>query len=95
MYVFLYKTFFLFDALFSVVTACLYNKLWVNRKFYPSTQSMQGKTVLITGGNAGIGYETAKDLLQRGWFYFFRTFSANDEFYIKRSSSDYSLPRYG
>ena len=48
------------------MTAWLFNKFWVNRKFYPSTQSMQGKTVLITGGNGGIGYETAKDLLQRG-----------------------------
>ena len=27
---------------------------------------MQNKTILITGGNAGIGYETAKDLLRRG-----------------------------
>jgi len=51
---------------FSVMAAWLYNKLWVNRKFYPSSQSMQGKTVIITGGNTGIGYETAKDLLQRG-----------------------------
>ncbi|CAF3758225.1 unnamed protein product [Rotaria sp. Silwood1] len=50
----------------TVITAWLYNKLWVNRKMYPSTQSMEGKTVVITGGNAGIGYETAKDLLQRG-----------------------------
>jgi hypothetical protein len=52
--------------IFSVMAAWLYNKLWVNRKFYPSSQSMQGKTVVITGGNTGIGYETAKDLLQRG-----------------------------
>jgi len=52
------------------MTACLYNKLWVNRKFYPSSQTMHGKTVLITGGNAGIGYETAKDLLQRGSSFF-------------------------
>ena len=29
---------------------------------------MRGKTVLITGGNAGIGYEAAKDLLVRGLF---------------------------
>ncbi|CAF5015044.1 unnamed protein product [Rotaria sp. Silwood1] len=48
------------------LTGWLYNKLWVNRKFYPSMQLMQGKTVLITGGNAGLGYETAKDLLRRG-----------------------------
>jgi len=52
------------------MAACLYNKLWVNRKFYPSSQTMHGKTVLITGGNAGIGYETAKDLLQRGSSFF-------------------------
>ena len=44
----------------------IYNKLWINRKLYASVHSMQGKTVLITGGNAGIGYETAKDLLRRG-----------------------------
>lgn len=58
-----------------MTVAWLYNKLWVNRKFYSSTQSMQGKTVLITGGNAGIGYETAKDLLQRGLIYFFFNYS--------------------
>lgn len=50
----------------TLMAACLYNKLWINRKFHPSSQTMQGKTVLITGGNAGIGYETAKDLLRRG-----------------------------
>jgi hypothetical protein len=44
----------------------LYNRLWINRKFFSSIQSMQCKTVVITGGNAGIGYETAKDLLRRG-----------------------------
>jgi NAD(P)-dependent dehydrogenase (short-subunit alcohol dehydrogenase family) len=29
-------------------------------------QLMQGKTVLITDGHIGVGYETAKDLLRRG-----------------------------
>lgn len=38
----------------------------MNKLLYVSKQSMEGKTVLITGGNAGIGYETAKVLLQRG-----------------------------
>ncbi|KAG0713261.1 Retinol dehydrogenase 12 [Chionoecetes opilio] len=31
-----------------------------------STRSMAGKTVIITGGTAGIGKETARDLLHRG-----------------------------
>ena len=48
------------------MAAWIYNRFWVNRKFFPSRQTMEGKTVLITGGNAGIGYETAKDLLRRG-----------------------------
>jgi FlaA1/EpsC-like NDP-sugar epimerase len=48
------------------MTAWLYNKFWINRKFYPSMQLMQGKTVVITGGYSSIGYETAKDLLRRG-----------------------------
>jgi hypothetical protein len=48
------------------MTAWLYNKFWINRKFYPSMHLMQGKTVLITDGHTGIGYETAKDLLRRG-----------------------------
>jgi FlaA1/EpsC-like NDP-sugar epimerase len=53
-------------SIFLVMTAWLYNKYWINRKFYPSMHLMQGKTVLITGGDTGIGYETAKDLLRRG-----------------------------
>jgi FlaA1/EpsC-like NDP-sugar epimerase len=52
--------------MFIGIIAWLFNKFWMNRLLYSSTQSMQGKTVLITGGNAGIGYETAKDLLLRG-----------------------------
>jgi FlaA1/EpsC-like NDP-sugar epimerase len=52
--------------MFIGILAWLFNKFWMNRLLYSSTQSMEGKTVLITGGNAGIGYETAKDLLQRG-----------------------------
>ncbi|UJR36809.1 hypothetical protein I4U23_029523 [Adineta vaga] len=55
---------FLFTG--TMMTAWLYNKFWINRKFYPTMQLMQGKTVLITGGYTGIGYETAKDLLRRG-----------------------------
>jgi FlaA1/EpsC-like NDP-sugar epimerase len=52
--------------IFLVIAAWLYNKLWVNRSLYSNTQSMKNKTVVITGGNTGIGYETAKDLLRRG-----------------------------
>ena len=44
----------------------VFNKFWMNRLLYSNEQLMRGKTVVITGGNAGIGYETAKDLLRRG-----------------------------
>ncbi|CAF2066759.1 unnamed protein product [Rotaria magnacalcarata] len=55
----------IFLATTAVVAIWLFNKLWINRRLYSSTISMKGKTVLITGANTGIGYETAKDLLQR------------------------------
>ncbi|UJR09339.1 hypothetical protein I4U23_013582 [Adineta vaga] len=57
-------TFFIVISL--VILIRLFNKFWMNQLLYTSTQSMRNKTVLITGGNTGIGYETAKDLLQRG-----------------------------
>jgi FlaA1/EpsC-like NDP-sugar epimerase len=71
------------------MTAWLYNKFWINRKFYPSMQLMQGKTVLITGGHTGIGYETAKDLLRRGSIEFLNIFTLYQ--IVSRCSSDYHL----
>jgi FlaA1/EpsC-like NDP-sugar epimerase len=38
----------------------------LKRSIYKSNASLEGKTVLITGANTGIGYETAKGLLQKG-----------------------------
>ena len=52
--------------LFIVFVGWLFNKFWINRSLLRNDVSVRGKTVLITGGNAGIGYETAKELLRRG-----------------------------
>jgi short-subunit dehydrogenase len=38
----------------------------LKRSFHKSYVSLEGKTVVITGANTGIGYETAKGLLQKG-----------------------------
>lgn len=35
-------------------------------KSYKSTKDMQGKVVIITGANTGIGFEVASDMAQRG-----------------------------
>ena len=54
-----------------MVTA-LYNKFWKNHEPSVSEQSMNVKTIVITGGNSGIGYETAKGLLRLGLIDFVR-----------------------
>lgn len=65
-----------------VLTGWLVNKFWINRRLLLSEENLAGKTVLITGSNCGIGYETAKDLLKR---------SLPIEFYIESFEKDIFL----
>ena len=56
--------------LFSVVCALAYLVLWYVGWFAgaicTSKRRLHGKVVVITGGNTGIGFETALDLAKRG-----------------------------
>jgi NAD(P)-dependent dehydrogenase (short-subunit alcohol dehydrogenase family) len=51
-------------VLFSV--AIYFTKQYMNGGVCTSTERLDGKVVIVTGANTGIGKETAKDLVQRG-----------------------------
>ena len=48
----------------SVIRDFLYNQFFVTPK-YP-TQSCEGKTIIVTGANVGLGYEAAKHFVRLG-----------------------------
>lgn len=58
----------LLRTLLVVVVAALCLKVYLVcvKGIYKSTKRMEGKTVIVTGSNAGIGKETAKELARRG-----------------------------
>ncbi|KAK3880440.1 hypothetical protein Pcinc_015042 [Petrolisthes cinctipes] len=58
----------LFEVLVTVVMLVVSVRVWylTTSGRCHSTRSMKGKTVVVTGGSAGIGLHTAEDLVRRG-----------------------------
>ncbi|KAK4312058.1 hypothetical protein Pmani_016487 [Petrolisthes manimaculis] len=58
----------LFEVLVTVVVLVVSLRVWYVTTCgrCHSTRSMKGKTVIVTGGSAGIGLHTAEDLVRRG-----------------------------
>ncbi|KAK3894217.1 hypothetical protein Pcinc_002014 [Petrolisthes cinctipes] len=58
----------LFEVLVTVVVLVVSVRVWylTTSGRCHSTRSMKGKTVIVTGGSAGIGLHTAEDLVRRG-----------------------------
>ncbi|KAK3880053.1 hypothetical protein Pcinc_015440 [Petrolisthes cinctipes] len=58
----------LFEVLVTLVVLVVSVRVWnlTTSGRCHSTRSMKGKTVIVTGGSAGIGLHTAEDLVRRG-----------------------------